>query len=68
MRELCTIYNIAICCHAYWMQHEFYGSENFSKHECAIKSGPFEGFSNQSKVNELVTNSMSGCNCNNYKM
>ena len=27
----------------------------------------FEGFSNQSNVDELVINNVSGCNCNNYK-
>ena len=40
-----------------------------------LKVDYFEGFSNQSKVDELVINSMSGCNCksnklnnNNYKL
>ena len=28
----------------------------------------FEGCSNQSNVDELVINSMSGCNCSNYKL
>ena len=28
----------------------------------------FEGFSNWSNVDELVINSMSGFNCNNYKL
>ena len=33
-----------------------------------LKVGCFEGFSNRSNVDELVINSMSGCNCNNYKL
>ena len=28
----------------------------------------FKGFSNWSNVDELVINSMSGCNCKNYKL
>ena len=34
----------------------------------AIKSGPFEEFSNQSNDDELVINNTSGCNCNNNKL
>ena len=33
-----------------------------------LKVDCFEGFLNQSNVDELATNSMSGCNCNNYKL
>ena len=32
-----------------------------------LKVDKFEGFSNWSNVDELVTNSMNGCNCKNYK-
>ena len=34
----------------------------FSQHYSAIKSRPFKEFSNQSNVDKLVINSMSGCN------
>ena len=61
-------YNITIfftiCCRTYWMHRQYYGSENFSQLYNAIKSGPFEGFSNRSNVDELVFNSTSGCNYN----
>ena len=33
-----------------------------------LKVDLFEGFSNRSNVDELVINSTSGCNCNNYKL
>ena len=33
-----------------------------------LKVDQFEGFSNQSNVDELVINSMSECKCNNYKL
>ena len=33
-----------------------------------LKVGCFEGFSNQSNVDELEINSTSGCNCKNYKL
>ena len=33
-----------------------------------LKVDRFEGFSNQSNVDELVINSTSGCNCKNYKL
>ena len=33
-----------------------------------LKVDNFEGFLNWSCVDETVINSMSGCNCNNYKL
>ena len=33
-----------------------------------LKMDSFEEFSNQSKIDKLVINSMSGCNCKNYKL
>ena len=33
-----------------------------------LKVSHFEGSSNRSNVDELVINSTSGCNCNNYKL
>ena len=33
-----------------------------------LKVDRFEGFSNQTNVDELVINSMSGCNYKNYKL
>ena len=33
-----------------------------------LKVDNFEGFLNRSCVDEMVINSMSGCNCNNYKL
>ena len=33
-----------------------------------LKVDQFEGFSNRSNIDELVINSTSGCNCNNYKL
>ena len=50
------------------MHHQCYGSEKFSQHYNAIKSGLFEGFLNWINVDELVINSTSGCNCKNYKL
>ena len=67
-RELCMYYNITffmICCHTYWIRYQCYGSENFPN---TIMLDCFEGFSNQSNVDELVISSMSGSNHNNYKL
>ena len=62
-------YNITIffiiCRCAYQMHHQCYGSEKFSQHNNAIKSG---GFLNQSNVDELVINSTSGCYYENYSL
>ena len=33
-----------------------------------LKVDHFEGFSNPCNTDELVINSMSGCNCKNYKL
>ena len=33
-----------------------------------LKGDCFEGFSNQSNIDELVINSTRGCNCKNYKL
>ena len=33
-----------------------------------LKVDRFKGFSNQSNIDELVINSMSGCNYKNYKL
>ena len=33
-----------------------------------LKIDRFEGFSNQSNIDEFVINSMIECNCNNYKL
>ena len=33
-----------------------------------LKANNFEGFSNQTNVDELVISSKCGCNCNNYKL
>ena len=33
-----------------------------------LKVDHFEGFSNRTNDDELVINSMSGCNCKNYKL
>ena len=44
LRELRMVYNtifFAVCRHTYWMDHQCYGSEKFSQHHNAIKSGPF---------------------------
>ena len=49
------------------MHHQCSGFEKFSKHYYAIKSGPFKRFLNWSNIDELMINSTSGCNCNNYK-
>ena len=72
MSELCTTYNITIfftiCCHIYRMHHQCYGSENFLHTIMLLKVNQFEGFSNKSNVDELVINSMSGCNYKNYKL
>ena len=65
-------YNIIIffiiCCHTYRMHHQCYRSEIFPNTIILLKVNRFEGFSNRSNVNEFVINSMSGCNCNNYKL
>ena len=50
------------------MHHQCYGSENFSQQYHVIKVDRFEEFSNQTNVDELVINSMSGCNYKNYKL
>ena len=51
-----------ICCHTYQMHHQCYGSENFPNNIMLLKVDCFEGFLNQTNVDELVINSMSGCN------
>ena len=50
------------------MHHQCYGSEIFPKTIMPLKVDHFEGFSNRHNNDELVINSMSGCNCNNYKL
>ena len=50
------------------MQHQCYGSENFPNTNMLLKVNQFEGFLNWSNNDEFVINSMSGCNCNNYKL
>ena len=50
------------------MHYQCYGSENFTNNIMLLKVYSFEGFSNRSNIDELVINSMSGCNCNNYKL
>ena len=50
------------------MHSQGYGSENFSQHYSAIKSEHFKGFLNWSNIENLVINSMSGCNYKNYKL
>ena len=40
----------------------------FSNTIVLLKVDRFEAFSNRSNVNELVINSMSGCNHKNYKL
>ena len=40
----------------------------FPNTDVLLKVNHFEGFSNQSNVDELVINNTSGCNCNKYKL
>ena len=40
----------------------------FPKTIMLLKVDCFEGFSNQNNIDELVINSTSGCNYNNYKL
>ena len=40
----------------------------FPNHIMLLKVYHFEGFSNQSKIDKLVINNMSGCNCKIYKL
>ena len=40
----------------------------FSNINMLLKVDHFKRFSNQSNIDELVINSMSACNCNNYKL
>ena len=42
--------------------------KNFHNIIMLLKAGRFEAFSYQSNNDELVINSMSGCNCNNCKL
>ena len=42
--------------------------KNFCNTIMLLKDDHFEGFSNQSNVDELVISCTSGCNCNNYKL
>ena len=42
--------------------------KNFSNTIVLLKVDSFKGFSNQSNIDELVINSMSGCNYKNYKL
>ena len=42
--------------------------KNFLNTTVLLKVGHFKGFSNQSNVNKLVINSMSGCSYKNYKL
>ena len=44
------------------MHNQCYGYENFPNTAVLLKVDRFEGFSNQSNVDELVINSTSGCN------
>ena len=42
--------------------------KNFPNTIVLLKVDCFKGFSNRSKVDKLVINSMSGCNYKNYKL
>ena len=42
--------------------------KNFPNTNVLLKVDCFEGFSNESDVDELVINNTSECNCNNYKL
>ena len=59
-------YNITIfftiCCHTYRIHHQCYRFESFPDTIMLLKADRFEGFSNQSNVDELVTNATSRCN------
>ena len=57
-----------ICRRTYRMHHQCYGSKNFSNTTILLKVDRFEGFSNQTNVDELVINSTSGYNYKNYKL
>ena len=65
-------YNITnffvICRRTYWMHYQCYGSETFPNTIIILKVEYFEGFSNQTNIDELVINSTSGCKCKNYKL
>ena len=50
------------------MHHQCYGSENFPNNIMLLKVNRFEGFSNWTNVDELMINSMSGCNLKNCKL
>ena len=41
--------------------------KSFPQHYHVIKVDHFEGFSNQSNIDESVINNLSGCNCKNCK-
>ena len=44
------------------------GLKNFPNNIMLLKVDRFEGFLNRTNVDELVINSMSGCNYKNYKL
>ena len=62
-------YNITIfftiCRHTYRMHHQCYGLKTFPNNIMLLKVESFERFLNQSDVDKLVINSISGCNCKN---
>ena len=57
-----------ICRRTYQMYPQCYGSENFPNTIVLLKVDRFKEFSNQSSVDKLVINSMSGCNYKSYKL
>ena len=50
------------------MHHHAMDLKIFPNTIMLLKVYHFEGFSNPSNVDELVINSMTGCNCKNYKL
>ena len=60
-------YNIKKFLHfvvAYWIIINAMDLKIFPNTIIALKVNQFDGFSNKSNVDELMINSMSGCNCN----
>ena len=57
---------LMICCHAYQIHHQCYGSEFFSDLNMVLKVNCFEGFANRSDIYGLVTNNTSERNHRDY--
>ena len=59
------LFSFTICRHTYQMHCQCYGSPNTIE---LLKVDHFKEFSNWSNVDELMINSMSGCNYKNHKL